>query len=60
MLKNLTFFTLAILLFSNQAFSQETKKVLTEKALMLYQQGKFEKAIEAAERVVKLEEANQS
>jgi len=59
MLKKLTMFVLAILLLSNQAFSQETKKTLTEKALTLYQQGKFEKAIEAAEKVVALEKASQ-
>lgn len=59
MLKNLTIFALAILLLYNPAFSQETKKALTEKALMLYQQGKFEKAIEAAEQVIELEKANQ-
>ena len=60
MLKNLTIYALAILLFCNPAFSQETKKALTEKALMLYQQGKFEKAIEAAEQVIELEKASQS
>ncbi|MBA4124473.1 MAG: hypothetical protein H0X72_18685 [Acidobacteria bacterium] len=59
MLKNLTIFALAILLLYNPAFSQETKKALTEKALMLYRQGKFEKAIEAAEQVIELEKANQ-
>lgn len=60
MLKNLTIYALIVLLLYSQAFSQETKKDLTEKALTLYQQGKYEKAIEAAERVVQLEKANQS
>lgn len=60
MLKNLAIFVLAILLFSNQAFAQETKKTLTDKALILYEQGKFESAIETAEKVVKMEKAEQS
>ncbi len=60
MLKGLTVFVLAILLFSSQAFSQETKKTLTDKALVLYQQGKFEKAIELAEKVVEMEKDDKS
>lgn len=50
---------LAILLISSQTFSQETKKTLTDKALLLYQQGKFEKAIETAEKVIELEKNSQ-
>lgn len=60
MLKNLTILALAILLLCSPAFSQETTKALTDKALLLYQQGKYEKAIEAAEQVVELEKSNKS
>ncbi len=59
MLKNLMIFVSVIMLLSNPAYSQETKKTLTAQALLLYQQGNFEKAIEAAEKVVAMEKAAQ-
>lgn len=49
-----------ILLFLSPAFSQATKEDLTNQAYTLYQQGKFEKAVESAKKVVKLEKFSQS
>ncbi|CAN5722953.1 hypothetical protein BH24ACI2_BH24ACI2_11920 [soil metagenome] len=60
MLKKLVISTISILLFFSLVFSQNTKRDLTEKAYTLYQQGKFEKAIETAEKVVELEKSTQS
>lgn len=50
---------LILLLFSS-AFSQDTKADLTKQAYTFYQQGKFERAVESAEKVVKLEKSSQS
>lgn len=60
MSKTSVIFLLMILLFFSPAYSQETKEDLTEKAYDFYQQGKFEKAVESAEKVVKLEKSSQS
>lgn len=61
MFKKFTIFFIAILSFYNPALSQEeTSKSLTEKAFVLYEQGKFEKAIEMAEKAVELEKGTQS
>lgn len=49
-----------ILLFLTPAFSQTAKEDLTNQAYILYQQGKFEKAVESAKKVVKLEKSSQS
>ncbi len=49
-----------ILLFFSPAYSQETKEDFTKKAYDFYQQGKFEKAVESAEKVVKLEKSSKS
>lgn len=60
MLKTSAIFLLMILLLFSQAYSQETKEDLTKKAYDFYQQGKFEKAVESAEKVVKLEKSSLS
>lgn len=59
-MRNFTLSFAAILLVFSTLFAQETKKDLTEKSALLYQQGDFEKAVEAAEKVVKLEKNEKS
>lgn len=59
MFKFLMLTIISILLIAGSVFSQTSSKEYTDQAYQFYQQGKFEKAIDSAEKVVKIEKSNQ-
>ncbi len=60
MIKQSIFATALLFLIASFVFAQTTGKDYTAQAYQFYQQGKFEKAIDAAEKAVKIEKLNQS